>query len=300
MSTESGESKQNYNDNATNTNDLAIVNLIQMVDAALAESTAIMEEIALHLTTPATESYNGSDHTLLSPHQVIDNHGYDCNDELDNLMHQCAFDPLPISTELIATANLPHISYDLVESSFINECSSTKPSDPLESKNVSQTSGWNNDFVTNRITFPQTLYQLLDDATEQKVDNNIIGWDDNGKSFRVHDRKRFVTEVMPIYFAQTKYASFARQLSLYGYQRIKSNNKYNGSYFHEQFLQGHRDLVNTMHRSIIKAKTTHLPSPSMDLNFDAMNPLGNVPNEASLGAYKTDYDEKDLDSFHAS
>ena len=67
--------------------------------------------------------------------------------------------------------------------------------------------------------FPALLHAML---TRAEVDgyNDICSWNDHGRSFVVHDRDRYVQEVMPLYFRQTQFASFQRQLNLYGFHRL--------------------------------------------------------------------------------
>jgi HSF-type DNA-binding len=58
-----------------------------------------------------------------------------------------------------------------------------------------------------RSPFPQALHKLLDDASINGFDD-IISWDSHGRSFRIQDPPRFVEEVMPKYFNQSRYPSF--------------------------------------------------------------------------------------------
>ena len=44
--------------------------------------------------------------------------------------------------------------------------------------------------------FPWVLYGMLEDCIAQGTDN-IISWCEHGRSFQVHDRKKFETRVMP-------------------------------------------------------------------------------------------------------
>jgi HSF-type DNA-binding len=68
-------------------------------------------------------------------------------------------------------------------------------------------------------TFPVLLYDLLYDA-ETDGRTRIVSWQSHGRAFRVHDTNEFVASVLPRYFHQTRYASFQRQLGMYGFVRI--------------------------------------------------------------------------------
>jgi len=52
--------------------------------------------------------------------------------------------------------------------------------------------------------FPMILHQILDHAEVQGY-ADIISWQPHGRAFHVHDQDRFVQEVMPRYFRQTRY-----------------------------------------------------------------------------------------------
>jgi HSF-type DNA-binding len=67
------------------------------------------------------------------------------------------------------------------------------------------------DSTASQASFPLKLQRILDKAHEQ-MRTDIISWLPHGKAFLVHDVDRFVSEVMPIYFNQTKYSSFQRQV----------------------------------------------------------------------------------------
>jgi HSF-type DNA-binding len=303
MFRKSDEINVNFNNNAIRDNDTkAIDNLIQMVDASLAESTSVLEEIELQLNSQKyMESYNGQNPTLVSPNKTISDHVHDWNEHDKVFLDQSDFDPLPLSTNLPCDCVL-----DFAESSFLSDCflstDANNEHQPKDQSLLAQTScSTKPTAACNRNAFPQTLYQILDDAIEHSFNMNIIGWDDNGTSFRVHDRKRFVSDIMPMYFEQTKYASFIRQLSLYGYQRIKNKDKYNGSYYHERFLQGHRDLVNTIRRNTVKENTTCFSYPTMEFSFDTIGQSCQEPMETSNAVDKTtDLDNKNLDSTRQS
>jgi hypothetical protein len=94
----------------------------------------------------------------------------------------------------------------------------------------------------------------------------------------VHDQKKFASEVMAKYFRQTKFASFQRQLNLYGFNRLTSGRD-KGGYYNDLFLRGKRFLCHRIQR--IKIKGTGVrkaSSPETEPQFYSMNPVG-VPGQ---------------------
>ena len=81
-------------------------------------------------------------------------------------------------------------------------------------------------------SFPHKLYELL-----SREDAGVIGWNQNGKSFTIHDAPRFCNEVLPRYFRHCKLTSFQRQLNLYDFQRVHVG-PLGGAYYHPLF---HKD-----------------------------------------------------------
>jgi hypothetical protein len=64
----------------------------------------------------------------------------------------------------------------------------------------------------NGLVFPWRLHQLLSES-ETNGNSSIVSWLPSGKSFKVQDKARFATEVMPAYFNSTKYK--VRQMHKY-------------------------------------------------------------------------------------
>ena len=98
--------------------------------------------------------------------------------------------------------------------------------------------------------FPWKLHDMLENVvTDGFVD--YVSWQPHGRAFAVKDATLFVDQVLPIYFNQSKFASFQRQLNLYGFRRFtKGEDK--GCYFHEWFLRGKRALCHGMSRQKVK------------------------------------------------
>lgn len=86
-------------------------------------------------------------------------------------------------------------------------------------------------------------------AKEDKQD--IVSWLSHGKAFKVHNVPVFVSEILPLYFNQTKYKSFQRQLNLWGFDRILSGSE-KGAYEHIQFLREKPNLCHKLTRERAK------------------------------------------------
>jgi len=114
--------------------------------------------------------------------------------------------------------------------------------------------------------FPWKLHMMLD-AMDETRDTSIVCWLPHGKAFMVHKPKSFVEEVMPFHFHQTKYASFQRQLNLYGFSRL-THGPDKGAYYHRLFVRGQRDLCKGMVRQKIKGtKVRKTIAPEAEPNF---------------------------------
>jgi hypothetical protein len=122
------------------------------------------------------------------------------------------------------------------------------------------------------IPFPLKLHEMLDQIEADGL-ANVISWQPHGRCFVVHDPKSFSESVMPTYFRQTKFASFQRQLNLYGFSRLTSGRD-KGGYYHELFLRGKRFLCHQIVRLKIKGTGVRkASSPETEPQFYNMPPL---------------------------
>eukprot|EP00984_Skeletonema_dohrnii_P017705 scaffold8137_cov96-Skeletonema_dohrnii-CCMP3373.AAC.1 len=64
--------------------------------------------------------------------------------------------------------------------------------------------------------FPARLHVIL--SNEQY--SHIISWMPHGRAWKVKNKEILVEEVIPKFFGQSKFASFARQLSGWGFKRL--------------------------------------------------------------------------------
>ncbi|KAI2498383.1 DNA binding protein [Fragilaria crotonensis] len=116
----------------------------------------------------------------------------------------------------------------------------TNDGDPVENSSSVRiprlTTTGEHDANNNPKTFPMKLHRLLD-KLEAANKRDIISWLPHGQGFVVRNPDALVREILPKYFRQTKYASFQRQLSTYGFQRLKEGPE-RGAMHHEHFQRG--------------------------------------------------------------
>lgn len=143
--------------------------------------------------------------------------------------------------------------------------------------------------------FPQKLFRMLHETEEQGL-TDIVSWSPHGRVFRVHQQDRFIAEIMPRYFQQTKWSSFTRQLNLWGFFRVMTTTSPDlGGYYSELFLRGHPLLclymkrVNTStlcgrpDRRKFKIPVDHNVVGCSDPDFYAMKSLPDDRKNAKLG-----------------
>ena len=83
--------------------------------------------------------------------------------------------------------------------------------------------------------FPLILRKMLDEA-EQKDFQNIVSWQPDGRSFKIHKNDVFAATIMKNYFNLTKFKSFQKQLNLYRFATLHRG-PFKGSYYHTLFVR---------------------------------------------------------------
>ena len=88
---------------------------------------------------------------------------------------------------------------------------------------------------------PYSIFPLrLHDIISNESNNDIIRWISGGKAFVIEDKKRFMSEILPICFPQhCKFTSFTRKLSRWCFTRI-ARGPLIGAYHHPIFMKGCR------------------------------------------------------------
>jgi len=95
-------------------------------------------------------------------------------------------------------------------------------------------------------SFPAKLNRMLTEV-EKFGQQSIVTWNPDGRTLQVLNHKKFVSEILPNYFKQSKYKSFQRQLNFYGFQRV-NHGPLEGSYGHPKFVRGNEEQVKHMSR----------------------------------------------------
>lgn len=121
--------------------------------------------------------------------------------------------------------------------------------------------------VAQQLRFPWKLHLLLERCEyehQQKlaaymaegqststVPDMPISWLPCGKAFKVHDKERFVREVMPSFFGTQSFKTFQRNLNLWGFTRV-SKGPQKDVCSHPLFLKGFPAVCQSMKRIVLK------------------------------------------------
>jgi hypothetical protein len=109
--------------------------------------------------------------------------------------------------------------------------------------------------------FPGKLHDLMT-YVERNYLEAAISWVCDGRAFVVNDPKTLV-DLLPIFFGQTKYRSFQRQLNLWHFEKI-ADGPARGAFRNPFFLKGKKELCSRMNRGHHLVKNT----PSMEKMFE--------------------------------
>jgi hypothetical protein len=104
----------------------------------------------------------------------------------------------------------------------------------------------------NPITaFLAKLWALVNDP----ACDDLIAWDPSGGSFHVYDQARFAREILPRYFKHNNFASFIRQLNMYGFRKMSTiehgslqNERDDIEFAHPHFIRGQDSLLELIKR----------------------------------------------------
>lgn len=135
----------------------------------------------------------------------------------------------------------------------------TKPSSvsPMSSVGKTGASASMNAFTLNEafkdnkvpdLLFPWKLHDMLDHAEEEdNLRTNVVSWQADGVSFNIHDKDRFVEEILPQHFENVSkdWDSFMNVLSSWGFVRFTSGTQ-KGAFIHRLLVKGKRPICKQM------------------------------------------------------
>ncbi|EGR30077.1 hypothetical protein IMG5_142700, partial [Ichthyophthirius multifiliis] len=87
-------------------------------------------------------------------------------------------------------------------------------------------------------TFLLKTYEMLENQNYQ----DIVCWNEDGKSFLIRKQNAFRDQLLPQYFKHNNYASFVRQLNMYDFHKVR-NESGDSEYKNDLFQKG-KNLVN--------------------------------------------------------
>mmetsp|Transcript_17256 Transcript_17256/g.35963 ORF Transcript_17256/g.35963 Transcript_17256/m.35963 type:complete len:333 (-) Transcript_17256:392-1390(-) len=124
--------------------------------------------------------------------------------------------------------------------------------------------------------FPAKLHSILSNPKHA----HIVRWMPHGRAWKIFNKDLLVSEVIPNYWGQTKYESFSRQLSGWGFKRLHQTGPDFRAYYHECFLRGLPDLTKLMNRVESTHKGKLLPHPNGEPNFYKLSVRHPLPDAA--------------------
>mmetsp|Transcript_40922 Transcript_40922/g.87162 ORF Transcript_40922/g.87162 Transcript_40922/m.87162 type:complete len:465 (-) Transcript_40922:180-1574(-) len=120
--------------------------------------------------------------------------------------------------------------------------------------------------------FPAKLHGVLSDP----LYSHVIAWMSHGRAWRIVNKELLLEEVAPLIFSQSRFESFTRQLSSWGFKRLHRVGPDFGCYYHEKFLRDLPRLTILMERMLAR-QGKRKPCPEMEPNFYLISRLRPLP-----------------------
>ena len=97
------------------------------------------------------------------------------------------------------------------------------------------------------MAFPRALHAMLD-FVAQSGQTDIVSWNPHGRAFTIHKPVEFTNILIPKYYQMKNYASFLRQLNIYGFKCISRDGPDKGAHYHVSANKLHACIV--LYRSL--------------------------------------------------
>ncbi|EGV61385.1 hypothetical protein CANTEDRAFT_123979, partial [Yamadazyma tenuis ATCC 10573] len=130
-----------------------------------------------------------------------------------------------------------------------------------------------------RPAFVMKIWSMVNDP----ANHDYIRWDDDGESFQVFHREKFMKDILPKYFKHNNFASFVRQLNMYGWHKVQDissgtlkddkNGDENWKFSNPNFISGREDLLDNIVRNKSMANELEMAekNPTMKLILNEMD-----------------------------
>lgn len=146
---------------------------------------------------------------------------------------------------------------------------------------------------TNGIT---SFLSKTHDMVSEHASSHLIHWTDDGNSFVVEDPDRLAREVFPNVFKHTNFASFVRQLNMYGFHKSSPPGQKKSTFAHTYFKRDDIQLCRNIRRKTNMGNSSRSTSRSAttrsgakrrrDSGYDSEADY--VPSDGSSGADSTE------------
>lgn len=123
-----------------------------------------------------------------------------------------------------------------------------------------------------RPAFVMKIWSMVNDPANQEY----IRWDNDGTTFQVYHREEFMKRILPKYFKHNNFASFVRQLNMYGWHKVQDitsgsmakeakNAEEVWQFKNPYFIKGREDLLDKIVRNKAGSQE-EVSDPTININ----------------------------------
>jgi hypothetical protein len=130
--------------------------------------------------------------------------------------------------------------------------------------------------------FPAKLHDMIEFADQAGLASSTIAWTANGFAFVVLDPDKLVESLLGVFFEQTKYRSFLRQLAMWSFERTNVAGNGLPTFRHPYFSRGQKHAFESLSREVFRTSTIALATTrSQSLGAGAIRLRRSKSNEST-------------------